>query len=241
MLTKSSSALAAGHLEEATVWAGQAVLATHDSTDLDTRRKVTSHVTAIAVRAVIEVRKSAFTAGALHKWMATNVDVIERCASLLSDMAAGGGRELALAQALVVGGFAKQLSSAIAPHRSTVYAYTKAEDLDDFLKTLADLMEAASRLTVEPTPDTTTESERVKLVCLALSNAQHSLSALFSRKLSDWDKARVLTRHARKLAEASHSTLLPAFDEADQALAAFDYGKSSRILKDLETGLSTAS
>jgi hypothetical protein len=237
MISSASSATKSGKLDDACNWAEQAVQATRESQDVGTRNQVISTVTAVLIKATVETRRSVMRGNGLFGGLNGNVQVIARCASLLADMARGADRGLALAQALVIGGYAKQLTAAIEPHTTTVYKHTDGPTLDGFLTALAEVLKASSKLTTEPLSDGLTQDERNKIAATALSNARHALSSFFSKKLSDWDRARVLNKHAFALVAESSANLKSGFDDAERFLAAFDYKQSEAKLKALEVAL----
>lgn len=237
MLTSAKAAVKANKLDDACNWVGQAVQATNSSQDLETRAQVTSAATAVLMKAAVDTRRSVLRGAGLFAGLDSNVQVIGRCATQLADMARGADRGIALAQALVIGGFAKELIAAIEPHKGSLYAVTDASGLDAFLTTLGEVIRAASRLTTDPSPQGNTDAERAKLAATAVSNARHSLSRVFSKKLSDWDKARILCRHAQALVDTSHPSLKDSFEAAQRALAANNYQISDGVLKALEADL----
>jgi len=237
MLSSARDATKGNRLADASNWAGQAVKATSDSQDIDTRAQVISTVTGVIMKAAVETRRAVMRGNGLFSKLDDNVQLIARGAEQLADMARGADRGLALAQALVIGGFAKQLVAAVAPHTTTVYKHTEADELDSFLTIVGEVIATASKLTTEPTPEGLTAEERNKLAATAVSNARHALSKIFSKTMSDWERSRVLSRHAFKLVAESHAGLKNNFDAADRALVAKDYKVSHATLLALETAL----
>lgn len=166
--------------------------------------------------------------------------MIVRCSNLMKDMAVGADRGLGQALALVIGGFGKQLSAAVEPHRSSTYVLTDATMLDDFLTTLNNLIKAISTFTVGDSvenPEGVSDEQRLKSAATAVSNARHLLSRIFPKTMSDWDKARVLCRHALALLENTNGNIKSRFASADRALQAKDFGTSNAILLTIETEL----
>lgn len=240
MISSALSAVKANRLDTACDWANQAVQAISKSDDIGLRTQVNSTLSVILMAAAVDTRTKALRGAAIFAALDANVQVIERCSTLLTGMAVGTDRELGHAIALVIGGYGKQLSASLAPHKTSAFVHTDAAKLDEFLNTLNELIKAIKTYTAGAStdnPEDVSAADRRKLAATAVSNARHSLSRLFPKKLSDWDKARVLARHALALVEESHANLKDRFASADRALQSNDYGQSSAVLQSIETSL----
>ncbi len=240
MLSSALSAVKANRLDLSTDWAAQAVLATCNSDDASERSQVNSTISLILMKAAVGIRTKVLHSGNIYAGLDNNVQLIVRNADLLTTMSVGGDRGVGQALALVIGGYGKQLAAAVAPHKGTTYLHTDATMLAEFLKTVDDLIKAISTFTAgvrADNPEGLDDAELRKQAATAVSNARHLLSRLFSKKMSDWEKARVLCRHALALVERSQAHLKNSFDAAEQALAANDYSTSHSVLLALENDL----
>lgn len=238
MISSALSAVKANRLDIACDWVNQAVQATCTSDDIELRTQVNSTISLILMKAAVDTRTASLRGAGIFAALDAKVQVIVRGASLLKDMAAGADRGLGQALALVIGGYGKQLSAAVAPHLHSHYVHTDAATLDSFLTTVNDLIKAISTFSVGDSvdnPEGISASDRTKLAATAVSNARHSLSKF--NFLSDWDKATVLCRHAQALVETSHAQLKARFASADSALKTRNYRNSTTILQSIETDL----
>lgn len=237
MISSISSATKSSNFGDACNWAAQAVQATATCNDDEARRLVNTAVTGVLVKATVETRTAVMRGIGLFGKLSHPVDAIVRCTELLADMAKGANRELALAQALVLGGYAKQLATALKPHTTSIYVHTDAPTLDAFLTTLGEILKESERLTTERVSAGLTVEEQNRLAATALSNARGALSAIFSEKFSDWDRARVLTKHAFVVVADNQSALKAEFDAIEDALAKKNYKSAAGKLKALEAAL----
>lgn len=237
MISSTSSAASSGDLGNACNWAEQAVQAASKTTDSELRAKVTEAVTGVLIKATVETRRAVMRGNGLFGKLDTNVQVIARSSALLVQLARDANDADAIAKALVIGGFARELTAAVAPHTTTVYQHTDGPTLDAFLTGLSEIMKASATVTEKPLSDGLTQDQRNKIAATALSNGRHALSAIFSKKFSDWDRASVLNKHAGLLVAESHPHLKADFAAAEAALAATDYKPAEAKLKALEIAL----
>ncbi len=235
MISSALSAVKADRLDIALDWAGQAVQATSTSDDVELRTQVNSTISLILMKAAVDTRTASLRGAAIFSQLDPKIQVIVRGATLLKDMAAGADRGLGQAFALVIGGYGKQLSAAVAPHLTSQYVQTDAATLDGFLNTINALIKAIAMTTGGDEPEGISASDRTKLAATTVSNARHSLSKIGF--LCDWAKARVLARHAQALVETSHAQLKDRFAAAEQAMAANNYKVSSTTLQSIEKDL----
>lgn len=237
MISSTSSAASSGDLGNACNWAEQAVQAASKTQDSETRTKVTEAVTGVLIKATVETRRAVIRGNGLFGKLDSKVQVIARSSALLVQLARDANDTDGLAKALVIGGFAKELTAAVAPHTTTAYQHTDGSTLDAFLSALTEVLKTAATVTEKPINDGLTQDERNEIAATALSNARHALWAIFPKNFSDWDRASVLNKHASLLVAESHPQLKAEFAAAEVDLAAKEYKPAAAKLKALEIAL----
>lgn len=236
MLSKVSTAVAAGNLADAALWATQAVETLSGNEDREVREQVNTACASIIMAASLLTRKLVFRAGGIYHRLVPTLSPMLCAAELITQVAKQADRGIAHAHGLVLEGNARQILEAAELHPKNSHRATTAGELDKVLNALAEIIEVSGSFLKDADPN----KDVLSVAREGIDSAKGNLSPLFPKKWSDWEKAAVLVKQVRKLIgqpSASQGSLL---DGAEKALGAQDYTKSSEALGHLSAMLPPA-
>ncbi|MCA9800802.1 MAG: hypothetical protein KC777_02390 [Cyanobacteria bacterium HKST-UBA02] len=214
------------------VWAKQVLRALPGVYDESLHGQAVGMLASALVEAMLSLQASLFYSTNLHSGQVPLAEALVAGSRLLAELleSVKVQRLEDLSRALLLEGEVRDMCAPIFARRHR-HIYTSGSDLELFLGNLDRALSGAVQLVAEP------ERSRIcsgsgsfrELAHQSVQNARSKLSLFFSKSLSEWYKALVFCRRARKFMQSAPvdvARLTPVFDAAETHLSAMDYARS---------------